>query len=261
MRRLLIASSIFLLVAACGSKDDQAGSGGPGPAEESLPRAAPAPGAAPPGAAPADAGPAPAAAPAAAGPVQGLDGRTGELVNPDNNAMVFLYYDLTGIAPPIDRWVEEDSRVKFVPALDKPAARTAVRAELEAGVAAVKGAGVIRLSLNNANLSDYDPTYGEFTVRALSPSSVVAFDALGQKVSIRFGNGKYAQIWRVPPAEAQAVRDRVPLGTNVELDVLLAIKSVVPGPAGGTITADVVEYEMRETRTGTTLARVQMPAS
>jgi hypothetical protein len=36
---------------------------------------------------------------------------------------------------------------------------------------------------------------------------------------------------------------------------------VVPGPAGGTITADVVEYEMRETRGGTTLARVQMPAS
>jgi hypothetical protein len=47
----------------------------------------------------------------------------------------------------------------------------------------------------------------------------------------------------------------------VELDVLLAIKSVVPGPASGTITADVVEYELRETRGGTTLARVQMPPS
>ena len=259
MRRVLTAASILLLVAACGGKDDQAGAGGPGPPEDSLPVAAPAPGAAPPGAAPAEAAPANAAAPA--GPVTGLDGRTGELVNPDNNAMVFLYYDLTGIAPPIDRWVEEDSRVKYVPALDKPAARVAVRAELEAGVAAVKGAGVIRLSLNSANLSDYDPTYGEFTVRALAPSSVIPFDALGQKVSIRFGNGKYAQIWRVAPAEAQVIRDKLAMGNNVELDVLMAIKSVVPGPAGGTITADVVEYEMRETRGGTTLARVQMPAS
>jgi hypothetical protein len=125
----------------------------------------------------------------------------------------------------------------------------------------VKGAGVIRLSLNSANLSDYDPTYGEFTVRALAPSSVIPFDALGQKVSIRFGNGKYAQIWRVPAAEAQSIRDRIPLGTNVDLDVLLAIKSVVPGPAGGTITADVIEYEMREGRTGTILARVQVPPS
>jgi hypothetical protein len=180
-------------------------------------------------------------------------------VNPDESAMVFLYYDLTGITPPLDRWVEEDSRVKFAAPMDKPAARTTVRSELEAGMAAVKGAGRIRLSINNANLSDYDPTYGEFTVRALAPSSVIQFDALGQKVSVRFGNGKYAQIWRVPQEEAQTIRDRVAMGNNVELDTLLLIKSVVPGPAGGTITADVVEYEMRETRGGTSLARIEVP--
>jgi hypothetical protein len=82
-----------------------------------------------------------------------------------------------------------------------------------------------------------------------------------RRSQIRFGNGKYAQIWRVPAAEAQVIRDRLAMGNNVELDVLLAIKSVVPGPASGTITADVVEYELRETRGGTTLARVQMPPS
>jgi hypothetical protein len=189
----------------------------------------------------------------------GLDGRTGELVNPDNNAMVFLYYDLAGIPPPIDKWVEEDNRVKYGPAIEKAPQRVAVRAELEAGVAAVRGAGVIRLSLNSANLSDYDPTYGEFTVRALAPSSVVEFDALGQKVSLKFGNGKTAQIWRVPPAEAQGIRDRIATGSNVDLELLLAIRSVLPGPAGGTITADVVEYEMRETRGGTVIGRVQVP--
>ena len=251
MCRLLIAGSILLLVAACSGNDNTAPTGGPGPAEGSLPASSPAPGAPTAGASPDNVAP--------AGPVTGLGGRTGELVNPDNSAMVFLYYDLAGIAPPIDRWVEEDSRVKYGPAIDKPAQRVAVRAELDAGVAAVRGTGAIRLSLNSANLSDYDPTYGEFTVRALAPSSVVTFDALGQKVTLRFGNGKYAQIWRVPPEQAQGIRDKLALFNNVELDVLLAIKSVVPGPAGGTITADVVEYEMRETRGGTTLARVQMP--
>lgn len=258
MRRLFIAASMLLLVVACSGKDDSPATGSAGPAPESLPQNVP-----PPGGVPAATPEVPAAAidGAAADPVAGLGGRTAELVNPDNNAMVFLYHDLAGIVPPIDRWVEEDNRVKYVPALDKPAARTSVRAELEAGVAAVKGVGVIRLSLNSANLSDYDPTYGEFTVRALSPSSVIPFDALGQKVQIRFGNGKYAQIWRVPAAEAQVIRDRLAMGNNVELDVLLAIKSVVPGPASGTITADVVEYELRETRGGTTLARVQMPPS
>lgn len=258
MRNLLIATATVLLVAACGNKDEAGSAGAPGPAAESLPTTVPpAPGATPAGAAPGAAEPAPAAAPA--GPPAALGGRTGELVNPDNSAMVFLYHDLAGIAPRIDRWVEEDSRVKFAPAIDKPALRDTVRAELEAGMAAVKGAGVIRLSLNSANLSDYDPTYGEFTVRALAPSSVVTFDALGQKVTLRFGNGRTAQIWRVPPAEAQAIRDKVAMGYNVDLDVLLVIKSVVPGPAGGTITADVVEYEMRERRGGTTIGRVQVP--
>jgi hypothetical protein len=253
MQRLLITGSILLLVVACGGKDDNTAAGGPGPAEGSLPRSAPAPSA---GGASDNAAPAPATA---ATPATGIGGRSGELVNPDNNAMVFLYYDLAGIAPPIDRWVEDDSRVKYIAAIDKPAQRAAVKAELEAGVAAVRGTGVIRLSLNSANLSDYDPSYGEFTVRALSPSSVVEFAALGQKVSLKFSNGKYAQIWKVPAAEAQGIRDRLSMSNNVELEVLLAIKSVLPGPAGGTITTDVVEYELRETRGGTTLARVQMP--
>ena len=48
MRTVLIATSMLLLVAACGGKDDKAGAGGPGPAEESLPVTVPAPGAAPP---------------------------------------------------------------------------------------------------------------------------------------------------------------------------------------------------------------------
>ncbi|MDP2323663.1 MAG: hypothetical protein Q8N51_06495 [Gammaproteobacteria bacterium] len=255
MRSFLIAGSMLILVAACGGSDEAANSAGPGPAEGSLPATVPPLSAPPAGAA--SNGVEPSAAPA--GPVTGLGGRTGELVNPDNNAMVFLYYDLAAITPPIERWVEDDSRVKYAAAIDKPAQRVAVRSELEAGLAAVRGTGAIRLSLNSANLSDYDPTYGEFTVRALAPSSVVTFDALGQKVSLRFGNGKYAQIWRVPAEQAQAIRDKLANYNGVELEALVAIKSVVPGPAGGTITADVVEYEMRETRGGTTIARVQMP--
>ena len=185
----------------------------------------------------------------------GLGGRTGELVNPDNNAMVFVYYDLAGLQPPIDRWVEDDSRVKYAKAIDKPPQRVAVKAELEAGAAAVRGTGIIRLSLNSANLSEYDPTYEEFTVQALAPSSIVDFTALGQKVTLRFGNGRQAQLWHVPAAEAQAIRDKIAMAGNVELEVLLQIKSVLPGPGGGTITADVVEYELRETRGGTTIAR------
>jgi hypothetical protein len=184
--------------------------------------------------------------------------RKGELLNPDDSTIVFLYYDLAGLKPPITDWVEQDNRVQYAPGLDKAARRDAVKRELEAAAAAVRGMGMLRLSMN-ANLSEYDPTYSEFQVRALAPSSVVTYSALGQKVSLNFRNGRTAQIWRVPAAEAQTIRDKLGnYGANVGLDVLLRIAEVQPGPGGGTIVTDVIEYEMREQRTGMTIARVQV---
>jgi hypothetical protein len=182
-----------------------------------------------------------------------------ELVNPDASTVVFLYYQLAHLPLPIDTWVEEDSRVRYAPAPDKAAHREAVRSELNAAAASVQGVGSLRLTMN-ANLSDYDPSYGEFTVRALSPSSVVNFNALGQKVAVNFTNGRTAQIWHVPQAESQGVRDKISYNGNVEIDVLLRIANVLPGPGGGTITTDIVEYELRESRRGAVLARVKAAA-
>lgn len=184
--------------------------------------------------------------------------RKGELLNPDDSTIVFLYYDLSGMKPPITDWVEQDSRVQFAPGLDKSARRTLVKSELESAAAAVRGTGMLRLSMN-ANLSEYDPTYSEFQVRALSPGSVVTYGALGQRVSLNFRNGRTAQIWRVPAAQAQTIRDKIGgLANNIGLDVLLRIADVQPGPGGGTIATDVLEYEMREQRTGMTIGRVQV---
>jgi hypothetical protein len=197
-------------------------------------------------------------APAAAAPSGPFASRKGELLNPDDSTVVFLYYDLSGMKPPIADWVEQDSRVQFAPALDKPARRTAVKSELESAAAAVRGTGTLRLSMN-ANLSEYDPTYSEFQVRALAPSSVVTYSALGQKVAVSFRNGRTAQIWRVPAAQAQTIRDRIGgISNNISLDVLLRIADIQPGPGGGTIATDVLEYEMRESRGGMTIGRVQI---
>jgi len=197
----------------------------------------------------------PAANAVAAAPA--FRGRTGELVNPDNTTMVLLYFDLAGLPPPIDQSLDDDMRVRMARATDKPAARDLVRKELEAGLAGVSNIGAIRMSLS-ANLSEYDATYNEFTVRALSPSSIVEFKALGQKVAVKFGNARTAQVWRVPAAEAQAVVDRVGFASDVSLDALLAIRDVHAAPEGGNITVNVVEYELRENRSGNLLGRVQL---
>ena len=175
----------------------------------------------------------------------GLNGRRGELLNPDTNTMVLLYYDLAGIAPPFDEWVERDMRVRTAPAIDKAASR------------AVRDVGLIRLSMN-ANLSDCDPANAEFTVGALAPSSYLSFEAFGEKIALSFANGRTAQIWSVPADRAQAIRDRIDVTRNVTIDALLRITAVQPRPGGGAVMASVVEYDLRSGASGPAIAHLQI---
>ncbi|MGH8190910.1 MAG: hypothetical protein ACREP2_05635 [Rhodanobacteraceae bacterium] len=196
-----------------------------------------------------------AATPAAADAT--LAARTGELSNPDNPTMVYLYYDLAGIAPPVDQWVENDSHVQYAKGADKAVQRAAVKTAFEAGLAAVHGVGVIHLT-TYASLSQYDPTYGEFTIGALSPGSVYTFKAVNQTVSLKFNNALAAQSWSVPNDKAQTITDKYG-DHQLNLDTTLKIEKVLPDPAGGTIVARVVSWNLRDGRDGTTVARVQVP--
>lgn len=194
-------------------------------------------------------------------PKPGLDmsGRTNELLNPDDTSMVFLYQDLAGLTPRFDQWVEKDYRVRSSDPRERAALRETVKAELEAAAAAVGDVGLLRLSLQSASLSKYDPTYGEFVVGALSPSSVIEYKAFDQKVNLKFANGRTAQLWKVSPEQGQEIDDRVASSRNPKLEVLVQIKSVVPAPGGGSIMADVVEFELRDSGDDTTIGRVKVP--
>lgn len=186
----------------------------------------------------------------------GLPGRTEELAQPDDASMVFLYYDLSGITPPIDAWIERDSRVSMAPPADKAAVRDQVRAELTAGLRSVERIGWLRMPLN-ADLSDYDPSYQEFTVRAFAPSSVFEIRALGEKVQLKFRNARAAQTWQVPADQAQLIRDKLRY-SSATVDALLKIVEVRPAPGAGAILADVVEYEIRDSRGGQLIGRVDV---
>lgn len=239
----------ILLLAACGVGEQNSGGTAGAPADEST-------------GVPGDGGGAaegtaamPVASPGAPSPqATATADRTRELINPDNSTIVFLYYDLSHSVPPIDAWVEEDSGVKYGSAAAKAGRRTALKPQLESAAASVRDVGRIRLSMN-ANLSEYDPGYGEFTVRALAPSSYLEFQEYGQKIALRFTNGRTAQIWKASADEAQSVRDRLGYGT-ADIDVLVEITGVQPAPGGGSIETRVLEYELRDTRSGTALGRV-----
>lgn len=228
-----------LLFSACGEQAPPAAAGGLAPSVTAAPQATAAVSR-------------PSAAPAAAT----SGGRSGELVNPDESTMVFLYHELAGVPAPLDQWVESDNRVTFAAGPEKASRREQVRAELAAGLAAVRGIGFIRLTLSD-HLGDYDPGYGEFTLRALAPSSTIPFKALQQEVTLRFGNGRSAQTWAVPAAQAQKVQDSFRYGRDVVLDLLLKITDVQPATRGGTIVADVLEYEIRTQQGSQLLGRVK----
>lgn len=196
-----------------------------------------------------------AAPPAAGAPAT----RAGELKDPDGSTMVYLYHDLVHVPAPVDDWVEQDSRVKLAAPIDKAAQRTAVRAEIAGGLAAVQKIGVLHLSLN-ANLSDYDPSYGEFTVRAFAPSSILTFSGLGEKVSLKYDNPRAAQTWKVPAADAQTMRDRISISGNIVADATLRIIGAEADSGGGSITVRIIEYQLRDERGGQALTRIQ-PAS
>lgn len=197
-------------------------------------------------------------APAAAAPATSpLAGRTGELANPENLAMVMLYHDLAGIPAPIARWVEADSRLQFAPGPQKAALREQITAEFAAARDAVRNVGILRVTLADAQLSDYDPGYGEYTIRALSPSSTIPYKALGTNVTLKFDNARTAQLWRVPAEDAQRIADTLGPYGRAALDLTLAVTGVVPGTAGGTINTRIVEYELRAQRGGQTLVRAK----
>ncbi|MGH8144731.1 MAG: hypothetical protein ACREPY_00195 [Rhodanobacteraceae bacterium] len=186
----------------------------------------------------------------------GLAARTGALTNPDSATMVYLYYDLAGIKPPIDQWVENDDRVRDAPGADKAAQRVAVKSAIQAGMAAVRGVGVLHLT-TNTGISAYDPTYHEFIVGALAPGMAFTFQAQHQTVSLKFDNGLAAQTWNVPADKAQGITDRFG-DEQLTLDTRLKIDKVLPNPSGGTIVARVVAWSLRS-RDGGTIARVPVP--
>jgi hypothetical protein len=259
--RILSMTALALALVACGDSSQQgsaSASGGSSVAAARSSSAVSEDGAQAPASRAASADSSPSrAAPAAA--ASGIGGRTGELLNPADSTVVLLYHDLADIAPPIDQWVEADMRVTSAPGSEKAARRNQVRGEIQAAAAAVRGIGFIRLSMN-ADLSDYDSTYGEFTVRALAPSAVVTFKAFNQQVSLRFGNGRDAQVWAVSQEQASAIRDELGYSRSVSLDALLRVTGVQPAPNGGTIITEVVEYEMRVARNGKLLGRVRPTA-
>lgn len=245
-KSFILASVPGLLLSACGQGSNGNGAAAPG---------AEASGTIPAGRGGSEAADAPPLATGA--PTANLAGRTREVGNPDDFTMVLLSYSLSGATPPIDKWIEGDTSVRFAQPIDREAARNALRQKIDAGLAAARDIGLIRLTMD-ADLSDFDPSYNEYTIRALAPSSMVTFRTFDEQVSVTFNNAEQAQRWSIDPRQAQLIRDKVQYGSGATIEMLLRISGSTPNGGAGTITTTVLSYELRSHRDGTTLARVTL---
>ncbi|ODT83931.1 MAG: hypothetical protein ABS78_23055 [Phenylobacterium sp. SCN 70-31] len=183
-----------------------------------------------------------------------LSSRTGELVNPSEEQMLFLYHDLAGVNLSKSDWVEQSMQVRIAAPHEKAAKREAAGKEFDALQASVGNVGRLRFSISNVD-ARFDPTYSEYLLRAFSPSSALSFRSAGETVQLKFGNGQTAQIWKVPPAEAQAISDRIGSVSALSADILVQIADVQPGTQGGAIVANILEYELTSRQTGLVVTR------
>lgn len=184
------------------------------------------------------------------------------VVNPSAAEIVMLYHSLAGTRPAIERWVEQDHRLIGANAPDKAQIRADMRAELEALTNSVGDIGRLRISLRDAGLSTYDPAYGEFTIGALSPGTVIPFEEYGEKIVVRMDNAHIAQIWKINPDKAREVQDKLGTYPRASIDLVLDVIGAVPSPGGGSITARIAEYEIQDARTrGVRIVRNAVPES
>lgn len=246
MRASALVLTALLLTTACG--------GGGTSSNSSSPQATTTETA---GAGSADSATEAATATEANAPAASLAGRNRTLTNPDDFNMVLLYYSLSGAKPTIDKWIEDDTSVRFAPPVDRDAARTALRRKIETGLAAARDVGTIRLTMD-ADLSDFDPSYNEYTIRAIAPSSVVYFKSFGEQVSLKFDNAEKAQRWSVDPGQSQSIRDRVQYGSGATIDLLVRVTGSTPDASAGTINTTILSYELKTRRDSNTLARITL---
>lgn len=72
---------------------------------------------------------------------------------------------------------------------------------------------------------------------------------------MKFDNGDKAQRWSVDPKDARSINDRVQYGSSATIEMVLKITGSTPTASGGTITTNVLSYEIKSRRDGTTLVR------
>ena len=186
------------------------------------------------------AAPPPAPAPAPAAPVSA---RTKVVADPSELDVLMVFYDWLGQEPPVSKWAEQEWKVRSSDEFRKAGNQAEVENNLRSMFSSLKDTGTVKVNIN-AQLSEYDPKYGEYYIDAFAPGHSLQFGKYNEQVQIQVLNASDAYAWKLAAADAQRVleRNRMRMVTiGAELKIRGARRS---GDDGGILSVDVVRYSV-----------------
>jgi len=186
----------------------------------------------------------------------------GPMVDPTNEVMCLLYYQLAKTPAPLDDYAGKNRAVVDANEFDKPAAVAKEKDRLTALVASLQGVTAVRINVNN-QFGEYDSTLGGFPLN-FSPDQFLYFNCSdGTQARLRFANAQQAQAWVLDPKTAQADLKKNLNGrdvlTTVDID-LTGVDDTAPGDPlmmVGNITSVAVQGAYNHTPLGQYTVKAQ----
>ena len=167
--------------------------------------------------------------------------RNGLIVDPNDIDVLMIYYDWIGQTPPFAKWAEQESKVSTADEFRKEKNASDVVNSLSSTFASVKGTGILRVNISS-QLSEYDPTYGEYYIESFSPGHSPFFSKYGEHITVDFRNAADAYAWKISAADARKVLDRNE-GRSITVVAELKLRAARPsGDDGGILIADILRY-------------------
>jgi hypothetical protein len=216
---LLLAASFALSIAGC-SDAPVAESNATGPDTQAGTASAPA-----------------ATATAAPAPVN-CDSYTDSLTNRD---WAILYYGMTGLTPPREKWADE-ALTGIDRSLGAEEAWKRANAQVESQWNAVKDIRCVTLRTRAAPQA-YDATLGGMPLGAFAPDAFYPFRDGSLDVSLKFRNADKARIWKMTADKAAALKADSWLG-NLGLAIRVRLIAARPSGNGGTIEGEIVGFDL-----------------
>lgn len=253
MRALIGLTAALALTAACGDKTEEKVDSAAADAAVDTSAGAGLPGM----------GGGPAPVEIAAAPIQTRTLRLGQSVlnNPSDPQFAMAYYQIAAMPMPLDRWASQDNRVTSSNEFDRPEVLATVKQELSAAAAAVDGVGFVKIN-TDMSFGEYDHDALGYRLSGIENDRYYHWNYRGGQYRLTMENGDEARLWRLPPADARAILERVP---NRYVSVVLTFKIVdaVPDGSGGILKGRIVSYDIytRDRGNSVKLGTVAVPGA